>query len=48
VATGGALFVHDPGVAAVPLAHLAGALVGFAIGVPSRQSLVASMGAMKA
>jgi rhomboid family GlyGly-CTERM serine protease len=34
-ATGGALFVHDPGLAAVPLAHLVGALVGFAAGVPS-------------
>jgi rhomboid family GlyGly-CTERM serine protease len=41
-ATGGALFVHDPGLTAVPLAHLAGALVGFAVGVPRlRPALVA-------
>jgi rhomboid family GlyGly-CTERM serine protease len=41
-ATGGALFVHDPGLAAVPLAHLAGALVGFAVGVARlRPTLVA-------
>jgi rhomboid family GlyGly-CTERM serine protease len=41
--TGGALFVHDPGATAVPLAHLVGAVVGFAAGQPRlRLSLVGS------
>ena len=42
-ATGGTLFVHDAGLSAVPLAHLAGALAGFAAGAPRlRQPLVGS------
>ena len=36
--TGGTLFVHDPGATAVPLAHLVGAIAGFAAGVPGSGS----------
>jgi hypothetical protein len=44
--TGGALFVHDPGLAAVPVAHLAGAMVGFAVGVARPRVPLVAPGAL--
>jgi rhomboid family GlyGly-CTERM serine protease len=46
-ATGGALFVHDAGLAPVPLAHLAGALVGLAAGVARPRPSQVAGGAMR-
>jgi Ca-activated chloride channel family protein len=43
-----AMGVALPGLAAVPLAHLAGALAGFAAGVPWPPSVVARHGMVKA